>query len=432
MSKTKIDLLYGFINNYFKDNPIENNDEFITINNYVNFNVRLPLLDYLIKKGKKNIKDRIISYSKVQQDIIPHIYHCDIKKRKSCVIDRNDFNGVIKINILVNGKETYIIVANFQYSMANPRSSTYLLIGGTNDVIIYFYKQMTKLFSQSNKLKPGIYLTQLMMGSTHITKYQNKISNFAFNTSAYNQLESVLKSYFSDNEPKSIGNLPNVGKAFLYGPKGTGKTTMTLQIAKKYERTHIIAICTQMTCMIDVLEKAKYANKPCIIIFEEIDGWVDKNNIVHAEIKNTLAGSTAPNNPHGSFIIMTTNYPDRIANTVLNRRTGTPILVDKMPIDNDLYYIEPIYFHLKQRLKDKEKVEFYGKTIINILKENEMNIKKISHDEIQSIITSIFIYLVNEKIFNPTESHIKKAFKSHFESIKDLKEFNSETENDDY
>ena len=118
--------------------------------------------------------------------------------------------------------------------------------------------------------------------------------------------------------------------AILYGPPGVGKTHLARAVAAEVGANVIVARVSQILDMWagnteknihDIFEQAR-ENKPCIIIFEEIDGLGlsresisrDKESAAFRLAVNQLLTEMdgIENNLEGIFVIATTNSPQSI------------------------------------------------------------------------------------------------------------------------
>lgn len=119
-------------------------------------------------------------------------------------------------------------------------------------------------------------------------------------------------------------------KLLLAGVPGTGKTMLCNALANwamerdyraiyvsSAQRRHGESDGAQFWKVQHALSTASYANKPALIILEEIDAYLKSEE--KALILNVLDGSEGDVNPHGTLLVATTNYPEAIDERVLKR-----------------------------------------------------------------------------------------------------------------
>lgn len=114
-------------------------------------------------------------------------------------------------------------------------------------------------------------------------------------------------------------------KILLAGPPGTGKTMLCNSLAKLALQRHYQVIYisgadvhgSDFYKMQQALEMAAKGGKPAIILLEELDAFLHDQQ--KSLILNVLDGVESFDNPKGTLLIATTNYPEAIDERVLKR-----------------------------------------------------------------------------------------------------------------
>lgn len=148
------------------------------------------------------------------------------------------------------------------------------------------------------------------------------------------EIDSIIKLLHdhSNESENSIVQPPN--GILLYGPPGTGKTTLGKSISKKLSKD-----CNFIHISPDVLENKYYGEglkhiaavfslakkiKPCVIFFDEIDGFMSTRSTLDQSHTNTMKTSILTcmdsiQNEWNVLFIATTNRKDALDPALLRR-----------------------------------------------------------------------------------------------------------------
>ena len=395
-------------------------------NNYV--------LESVMRKSKR-CKNKILSTEQINQDIVVSFKDglSNINSKKfNCF---QDIWGVTKINLFINGVETFVLWAKFTLNFSSQNSKVFNFFVGNYTDLQFINKLVKRHNISKSKLSVGIYrvkATSFGINSEKIIKFPNIVDIFNDSHSSFKMLRLSINQYF-ESKNFIYGNILNIKRFLLYGPKGTGKTTALMQLANQYKNTHFIVICTDIASVRWAVGKAIEIKKPFIVIFEEIDVAANKLLFDKAAIKNFLSGSDMPYSKdfQGGIFAFTTNDPKAVDKTILQRRTGLPLLFDKNYINENNDINTDFIKILKKTIIDKniDKIvsvdDLFQSLIAN-------DIEKLSYDEINDIVDYVIIELCyrqhDKKVPLKILSSIIKNFKK---SITDVNQFKTEIENDD-
>jgi len=132
------------------------------------------------------------------------------------------------------------------------------------------------------------------------------------------KLESDIDFFFNNVEIFTRYDQPGVRKVMLIGPPGTGKTSMCVKIARQFSPNMPVVVATDIEAAAAHLAQCAKTNKRTFIILEDAESAMGEG-VTHSSILNFLDGVDQPVNHQGSYVIMTTNHPERIEDRILKR-----------------------------------------------------------------------------------------------------------------
>ena len=202
------------------------------------------------------------------------------------------------------------------------------------------------------KCKPGEYI-EISKASGDDNKPVNIIKKNINNEKLVFDDKSTLKdvinditSFFSEETEELYKKLdiPYKRGAILHGPPGTGKSALLREIIRivKGNITKIVinpSISFNITQVLSSLLKS-LGGKSSIIIIEDMDSLINHEN--RSEFLNLLDGIDVKS---GSYIIGTTNYPERIDPAFVNRSGRFD---RSFKIGNPSYRMRKMYFDSKK------------------------------------------------------------------------------------
>lgn len=139
-------------------------------------------------------------------------------------------------------------------------------------------------------------------------------------------------------------------KLLLAGVPGTGKTMLCAALAKHaIDRGRVVVYVSGTDRDGATFEKIQRAFQavaaarfPTLLIVEEIDAYLRGDD--KARILNVMDGVESPNNPKGSLLLATTNYPEAIDERI-TKRPGRVDRIYVIPTIQDSYQAEQMLRH---------------------------------------------------------------------------------------
>jgi SpoVK/Ycf46/Vps4 family AAA+-type ATPase len=226
------------------------------------------------------------------------------------------------------------------------------------------------------KLEPGVYNISYAPYPKYtciINRIINEKIHKIHNFTDKDKIDLFFNQFFSSTIREKINDLGfkhKIGLLF-YGKEGTGKTS----IAKHYysmaiEKHDAIVFYINeygeyfVNCWNFIMEIRKIQDNPIIIIFEEFDGFLDKNV---NQIKSIIDGNLSITN---TVFFASTNYIDTIPESLKNRESRFKFVINIEGIQNK----SEVYNIVNKMLKDmytEEEITSYteelcGKTLDEI------------------------------------------------------------------
>lgn len=297
----------------------------------------------------------------------------------------------------------------------------------TDEVRKEFLKFIKKAIKKSRKrtISKGVYTIATVEDEYYYVKKPVKeINKNPLITPAKEILEKDIEFFFNNKEVFSCFNQTPNRKVLLAGPQGTGKSSMAYVVARKYEKDMPVVFVNNMAHADFHLRSSAKKNRSTILILEDADASLQESiSTSGSQILNILDGIGLPHNKSGFYMIMTTNFPEKIENRIKKR----PGRVDKIITVNTLkgeYALKCATVYMKALMDDK------NKPTTKTIHEKYLPIfDGLSGAQIKDLITATRIYMaqhqvhrINVDLFKEVKEKIKDSLKSLNDMEKDLKE----------
>jgi len=183
-----------------------------------------------------------------------------------------------------------------------------------------------KLGTTQRMLPNGVYIVDLGTDGIILRPYTGTIDDYVALPHSVEQLPTDMAVFFNKRSSYDALGMRHKRGALVYGPPGNGKTFRIMKCAMEFAAQHDCLVFT-LSNSIRTIDFLQYLTpvihgRNNIVIIEEITERAQ--NDVQATLR-FLDGDTSWNN---SYIIATTNYPERLPANLIDRPGRFDILLD--------------------------------------------------------------------------------------------------------
>jgi AAA+ superfamily predicted ATPase len=329
------------------------------------------------------------------------------------------------VTLRIKGDLPLALVSYAQYQGAIVKDFHQILIGSPKAFRALTEYKCESIDEQETP-KPGIYRAFLSQHRVIYTRLKKLSQPVIFHPELSTIREHII-SYFANVEKFTINNSPGRKASLIFGPQGTGKTSIVSQIAEKLsDKISVIFTTDVEVIQVHANLCAKY-NVPTIIIAEDfMDNVKDLEKV--SDVKNFLSGVDTMRNIKGCYLVMTSNYPERIDMSIIHRKGRVDRLfkVDKLPVTSPEFI--QCFEHYLAPYVDKNALGSVMSRLQNVT-ENAIfqEISALSGSEIEAIAKEAQILAWNDGSA-VSFKHVKQVIEEMQEELKKLESFSMEND----
>lgn len=286
------------------------------------------------------------------------------------------------------------ILGDFEKINANPDKYRLYNIGGYSQG---FYKEELK--SEFEMLPSGIYRLIIRNYESFLEEYKLSQNQTIIDLQFIKDIQDDFSNFINSKSISDRLHIVHKRGILLYGPPGTGKTTTIHKILTGILPTESLVIFIDKELTNDYIEAFRDDRRLKILVFEELTEACDGSKSLTG-LLNFLDGE---NSLHNSFIIGTTNYPEKLPTNVIDRpgRFDRLYKIDYLNLESIIKYSEYI---LERKLEINEIEVFKLETKLTIAYLKEILLSYLRNYKLSSIIDAL-------KIINDQRELAKSKFK---------------------
>jgi hypothetical protein len=207
----------------------------------------------------------------------------------------------------------------------NQSVETYAL--ATRQTLNKYYSYLNRQAKINSKPKVGLFKISVksspMGDRLNYTPIKGKMTEKKVYHQNKKLVENDVEQFFDNVNLYTRFNQPGSRRLLLVGEPGGGKTSAANEIAMKLSEKMCVVIATDLKAVMMHTYNISKAEMPTLIILEDAESTIPWGN---SDVLNYLDGINQPRTTKGCYMILTTNYPQRIEPRVLKR----PGRIDKI------------------------------------------------------------------------------------------------------
>lgn len=208
----------------------------------------------------------------------------------------------------------------------NQSIETYAL--ATRQTLNKYYAYLNRQAKINSKPKVGLFrisIKRMPSGEEKLNYSPIKIKPSGKQVFHQNKkmIEEDIEQFFENIELYTRFNQPGSRRLLLVGEPGGGKTSAANELARKYAEKMCVVIATDLKSVMMHTFNISKAGMPTLVILEDAESTIPWGS---SDVLNYLDGINQPVTEKGCYMVLTTNFPQRIEPRVLKR----PGRIDKI------------------------------------------------------------------------------------------------------
>jgi hypothetical protein len=394
------------------------NTDFKTVALYIDGPQQL----YRLYSKKLNYNSIIINYfSPYCEDIVRNAYG-----------EYHEYDGQDKIKNEVNDVAEGFFRVEYEYKTETETRTELIFIVAAGDTsykdnyiiatdsareeIVKLIKKAVKK-EKRRKVSKGIYTIGVFKEKLYYMKKAVKeINQTPIISPAKDILEKDMDFFFNNINIFSCFNQTPNRKVLLAGPQGTGKSSLSYMVARKYSDKIPVVFTTDIQSASFHLKMSAKKGLPTILVLEDADATFQQSrDYTGSQVLNLLDGINLPHNKSGFYMIMTTNYPDKIEDRI-KKRPGRVDKIITVSVLNKEYALECATAYMRVLMDDKNR----PKENESISKDYLSVFNGLSGAQIKDLITATRIYMAQNQVHDLNVELVQKVKDQIKDSLKSL------------
>lgn len=273
------------------------------------------ILDFRKRRITKSL--HIVNLEKIKSEkIATFIFGIALDDKNKGKIKYTDKTGVFKVNF---SDGSFLYYAKWIVGSGKNRTVEGLF-AAEEKVWVQLLTLMNREGKKKSKPKNGVYRIyshNSIGGGELIYEKQKDLQKTPIVHPVVERLAKDMDYYFKNVEVFTRYGMAGVRKALLVGPPGTGKSSLCIRISERHAKQKCVVFSTSIADVAKHLYKCSKYKVSTIVILEDAESTLSNSG---SSVLNFLDGIDQPKNMEGAYIIMTTNYPERIESRIKKRK----------------------------------------------------------------------------------------------------------------